>query len=1002
MERKIKILHLEHSLKDSGLIHSMISKGGIDHDYYLVNNEKDYSDLLKNEVISLVLSDNTLPDYTGDEALKVIKEQYPNIPFLFVSGTMGEDEAIKAMLNGATDYVLKSRLERLVPTIKRAIHEREIESKGLQAEINLREKIELIESQNEKKEKRAAELAVANKELVFQNEEKGKRAAELILADKERNFQTGEKEKRAAELVIANKELFFQNREKEKRADELFFANKELAFQNEEKEKRAAELDIANKELLFQNQEKVKRAEELIIANKELVFQNREKEKRADELFMANKELAFQNEEKEKRAAELVIANKELLYQNREKEKRAIELIKARHKAVESDALKSAFLHNLSHEIRTPMNQILGFASFLKDPELSDSDRDNYIGIIDDQSHQLLHIITNTIEISELATGQSELKLSTFNLGDMMDDLFRSFQPKAEMRKLKLSLNKKIPDEEAVILGDFAKLKQIFGNLIDNAIKFTDTGSIDIGYSRVGKNIVVAVKDTGIGMNEDEKLLIFDRFRQIEITMTRKYGGLGLGLSISSAYISLMSGDIRVESEPGVGSTFFVDFPYTPHDRPSREAKEKPQGQYHSIPSWQDKTILIAEDEESNVQYLKALLSSTGIHLLLVQNGVEAVEQCAAHPEIGVVLMDIKMPRMNGIDATKSIKASRPGLPVIATTAFALSSEREFILSAGFDNYLPKPFSQGDLISMVRSLILSILLPLLFGLNAFGFQADSVVNRNDSVSKSHGKKVYRINYFIEGAIIAVGMTGDLFAIPRLKNKAVLTDEELAFVNTDQQKDLMNTVDRWALDQPTANRTMWKKVSDYGQIGIFLLPSLLVIDKKIRKDWLRLLFMYVEGHTVTFTFYNYSPLGPFFQNRLRPASYYPVLGAETQKESGNRNSFYSGHVASCAYSTFFMVKVYCDYHPEIGAMKYLLYLAASVPPLFMGYARVRSLDHFPSDVAVGFGLGAILGIVIPALHKIPCSKYISLNMSTTPVSVGVGLSWNCKLPEHRIP
>jgi hypothetical protein len=187
--------------------------------------------------------------------------------------------------------------------------------------------------------------------------------------------------------------------------------------------------------------------------------------------------------------------------------------------------------------------------------------------------------------------------------------------------------------------------------------------------------------------------------------------------------------------------------------------------------------------------------------------------------------------------------------------------------------------------------------------------------------------------------------------------------------------------------------LWQNISDDGEIGIFLLPSLLMIDKNIRKDWLHILFMYVEGHTITFTMYNYSPLGPYFQNRYRPAVYYPELGADAQKNSNNRNSFYSGHVASCTYSTFFMVKVYCDYHPNIGAAKYLLYLAASVPPLALGYARIRSLDHFPSDVAVGFGLGAILGIVIPALHKVPCSKYLSLGLSTAPEAVGASIRWN---------
>jgi len=288
---------------------------------------------------------------------------------------------------------------------------------------------------------------------------------------------------------------------------------------------------------------------------------------------------------------------------------------------------------------------------------------------------------------------------------------------------------------------------------------------------------------------------------------------------------------------------------------------------------------------------------------------------------------------------------------------------------------------------------------LIFSFSALCQSTDSIVKIKEAPVKPVKIKVYRVNYFVSGAIIAVGMTGDLFAIPRLKNKASLTDDELAFANSDQQKNLMNSMDKWALKQPTSNRTLWKKISDDGEIGIFLLPSLLMIDKNIRKDWLHLLFMYVEGHTITFTFYNYSPLGPYFINRYRPAVYYPELGPDAQKNSNNRNSFYSGHVASCAYSTFFMVKVYCDYHPNIGAAKYLLYVAASVPPLILGYARIRSLDHFPSDIAVGFGLGAIIGVAIPALHKLPCSRYLSLGLSTSADAVGLSLCW--KMDNQRL-
>lgn len=278
---------------------------------------------------------------------------------------------------------------------------------------------------------------------------------------------------------------------------------------------------------------------------------------------------------------------------------------------------------------------------------------------------------------------------------------------------------------------------------------------------------------------------------------------------------------------------------------------------------------------------------------------------------------------------------------------------------------------------------------LVFSFTGFCQSSDSTVK-----AKTHVKR-YHVNYYVTGSIIGVGMIGDYFAISRLKSKPKLTSDELEFINTDQQKNLINTIDRWALKQNPADRDLFKKISDYGEIGIFLLPSLLIIDKDMRKDWLDLLLMYVEGHTITFSFYNYSPLGPTFVNRYRPFAYYNTdeLTPEFRMNNNNtRNAFFSGHVGSCAYSTFFMAKVYSDYHPNLGGLKYLLYLAAAVPPLTIAYARIRSLDHFPSDVAVGFGLGALIGIVVPALHKSPCTKHLSLSMSTSSEEVGLSVCW----------
>jgi membrane-associated phospholipid phosphatase len=282
---------------------------------------------------------------------------------------------------------------------------------------------------------------------------------------------------------------------------------------------------------------------------------------------------------------------------------------------------------------------------------------------------------------------------------------------------------------------------------------------------------------------------------------------------------------------------------------------------------------------------------------------------------------------------------------------------------------------------------------LIFSVSSFCQSPDSTVKVPVRI------KPYHVNYWVTGSIIGVGMVSDYFAIGRLKSKPKITAEELAFINTDQQKNLINSIDRWALHQKSSDRNLYKKISDYGEIGIFILPSLLIIDKSIRKDWLDILLMYVEGHAITFSFYNYSPLGPTFINRYRPFVYYPLNGSEgftddyRMNNNNTRNSFFSGHVGSCAYSTFFMAKVYCDYHPELGAKKYLLYLAACVPPLAIGYARIKSLDHFPSDVAVGFGLGALIGIVVPALHKLSCSRYLFVGLSDSPEAVGVSIRLN---------
>ena len=530
-------------------------------------------------------------------------------------------------------------------------------------------------------------------ELVIAKEEKGKRADELVIAKEE-------KAKRAAELIIANKELVFQNKEKEKRAAELIIANKELVFQNDEKEKRAAELVMANKELAIQNKLKEKRADELVIANKELAFQNDEKEKRAAELIIANKELVFQNEEKEKRADELVIANKELVFQNKEKEKRAAELIIAKEKAEESDRLKSAFLANMSHEIRTPMNGILGFAGLLKEDNLSGEQQQEYIQIIEKSGARMLNIINDIVSISKIESGIIEIFISETNINNQLQFVNDSLKLDADNKKLNLFFNCELPEKEAIIKTDSEKFYSILSNLVKNAIKYTDKGTIEFGYANKGEEFEFYVKDTGIGIPKDRQEAIFERFIQADIVDKMARQGAGLGLAISKAYAEILGGKIWVESEKGKGSTFYFTIPY------NGESKQKILIENDVLAATKthlnNLKVLIVEDDEASTMLVSILVKPFSKEILKVNTGSKAVATCRNISDIDLILMDIQMSDLNGYDATHQIRQFNKNVVILAQTAFGLSGDREKAIEAGCNDYISKPIKKDELTFLIQ------------------------------------------------------------------------------------------------------------------------------------------------------------------------------------------------------------------------------------------------------------------------------------------------------------
>lgn len=303
---------------------------------------------------------------------------------------------------------------------------------------------------------------------------------------------------------------------------------------------------------------------------------------------------------------------------------------------------------------------------------------------------------------------------------------------------------------------------------------------------------------------------------------------------------------------------------------------------------------------------------------------------------------------------------------------------------------------------MFRPLSLSALLAGIVLLLSFSAQAQYAGGDTASVQQlidtlqQHEETTphkYRMNYLLSGSFSLVATAANIYAIPKIiKAKPDFTDQEITSLN----RGVFNDFDRWALQQDPSQRDQFYQASDYVLPAIIVSAGALGFDKKIRKDWLRILAMYYEMHAVTFSLYNFSFFGPAFQNKPRPYVYYDQFSLDARRGGNNRNSLYSGHTATAAASTFFMVKVYADYHPELGAKKYWLYGLASIPPLVEGYLRVRALAHFPTDVMVGFMIGATVGVAIPELHKFHDRRF-HIGLAATPAGPGFCASW---IPEKR--
>ena len=364
-----------------------------------------------------------------------------------------------------------------------------------------------------------------------------------------------------------------------------------------------------------------------------------------------------------------------------------IELIKSKEKAEESDRLKTSFLQNMSHEIRTPLNSIIGFSERITSPMITDEKRKFYSDIIVKSGFQLLSIVTDILTISSIDTGQEKLNEEKVCINTIVSETEEVFKRQVIGKNVKLVATKTQPDDMVDVLTDNTKLIQILNNLLANAVKFTSEGEIEFGYNLKDDELEFFVKDSGIGIHRSKYEVIFDRFTQAEENIPFDYGGTGLGLSICKGFVELMGGSIWVESEFGKGSTFYFTIPFNPTVKPNKNIDD---GTKHT--NWKSRklTILIAEDEFLNFLYLEELLKSYGFDVVHAANGKTAVEQCQ-NIAFDLVLMDMKMPVLDGVSAARIIKKQNPNLPIVAQTAYALAeSEKHNDL---FDDIVVKPIT---------------------------------------------------------------------------------------------------------------------------------------------------------------------------------------------------------------------------------------------------------------------------------------------------------------------
>ena len=797
--KHLNILIIDDVADDVELIVLQLLSEKIEFTWKHVDTEKKLKDALKDEEWDAVISDYAMPGFDGLSVLKIVKEWDEDIPFIMVSGTIGEDVAVSAMKEGAQDYLMKENLKRLGQALLREIKEAEIKRYNKKVSLALAQSEAELESVlmtspvgigivlenrimqyvNEKISEITGygkdELIGKSSRIFYVDDDEFERVGKKTYSDAEKKG-TGTIESRLkrkdgknidVQIILSrisnddkSKAYTFTfdditDRKRDEKIKSILYniSNAVITTDNLKKlislvqEELGTIIDTTNffialydsktdtLSLPFFADEKddipsfpagktltyyVIKTQKSLLATKEVI---KKLEKSGEvESFGTDSEiwlgvplkiegkitgvLAVQSYTDENAFGESDMEMLEFVSDqisiSIDRKKAEEDFKTALIKAKESDKLKSAFLSTISHELRTPLNAIIGFSEIINN-ELPMEDIIDFAKMINKSGHNLFEIIEDILDITDIESGKSELSKIEFQVSSIFDEIatiIESIQEKEDKEHLEIKLNIPADAKDLKIISNKLKVKKALIHVLRNSIKFTEKGYIEYGFKPEKDKIVFYVKDTGVGIPDNKQDIVFDQFRQADDSHTRKFGGMGIGLSLVKKIIELLNGEIWFDSVEGKGSTFYFSIPIIAKEIEVKTDIKKIRKNLVG------KTILVAEDENSNFLLLEKVLGLEKINTIRAVNGKEAVEKFKEFKEIDLVLMDIKMPIMNGYEATDEIRKVSD-VPIIALSAYTGNKDKEEAQNSGCNDFIEKPIKRTKLLKKISEFLVA-------------------------------------------------------------------------------------------------------------------------------------------------------------------------------------------------------------------------------------------------------------------------------------------------------